>query len=68
MGPAARKIVCWWPWKDRVFSWHRKRACEIRSEVYKVVLDDSTVKTWLINFMQSTISVGYLFTNNAHRI
>ncbi|KAF6146571.1 hypothetical protein GIB67_008857 [Kingdonia uniflora] len=30
--------------------------------------DDLMVRTWLINFMQSTISVGYLFTNNAHLI
>ncbi|KAF6151074.1 hypothetical protein GIB67_042409 [Kingdonia uniflora] len=30
--------------------------------------DDSMVRTWLINSMQSTISAGYLFTNNAHLI
>ncbi|KAF6147321.1 hypothetical protein GIB67_009804 [Kingdonia uniflora] len=30
--------------------------------------DDSIVRTWLINSMQSMISVGYLFTNNAHLI
>ncbi|KAF6167535.1 hypothetical protein GIB67_031736 [Kingdonia uniflora] len=30
--------------------------------------DDSMVRTWLINSMQSTISVGYLFTNNTHLI
>ncbi|KAF6166897.1 hypothetical protein GIB67_020331 [Kingdonia uniflora] len=26
------------------------------------------VRTWLINFIQPTISAGYLFTNNAHLI
>ncbi|KAF6156985.1 hypothetical protein GIB67_039746, partial [Kingdonia uniflora] len=30
--------------------------------------DDYMVKTWLINYMQPTISVGYLFTNNTHLI
>ncbi|KAF6163998.1 hypothetical protein GIB67_028702, partial [Kingdonia uniflora] len=30
--------------------------------------DDSMMRNWLINFMQPTISAGYLFTNNAHLI
>ncbi|KAF6135367.1 hypothetical protein GIB67_027241 [Kingdonia uniflora] len=30
--------------------------------------NDLMVRTWLINYMQPTISAGYLFTNNAHLI
>ncbi|KAF6153092.1 hypothetical protein GIB67_034814 [Kingdonia uniflora] len=63
-----REIVCWWPWKDRVSSWHIKRTCRINPKYAKWFSDDSIVRTWLINSMQSTISAGYLFTNNAHLI
>ncbi|KAF6142094.1 hypothetical protein GIB67_037012 [Kingdonia uniflora] len=62
-----REIVCWWPWKDRVSSWHRKRT-DSDSKYAKWFSDDSMVRTWLINSKQPTISAGYLFTNNTHLI
>ncbi|KAF6135025.1 hypothetical protein GIB67_014074 [Kingdonia uniflora] len=62
------EIICWWPWKDRVSSCHRKELAESDPKYAKWFLDDLMVRTWLINSMQSTISVGYLFTNNAHLI
>ncbi|KAF6146720.1 hypothetical protein GIB67_009006 [Kingdonia uniflora] len=42
-------------------------SCRIRSYA-KWFSDDSKMRTWLINFMQPTITVEYLFTNNAHLI
>ncbi|KAF6151117.1 hypothetical protein GIB67_002369 [Kingdonia uniflora] len=63
------EIVCWWSRKDRVFSWHRKKNSAKSDLKYaKWFSDDSMVRTWLINSIQSMISTGYLFSNNAHLI
>ncbi|KAF6135008.1 hypothetical protein GIB67_014057 [Kingdonia uniflora] len=45
-----------------------KEPVELDSKYAKWFSDDSMIRTWLINSIQSIISAGYLFTNNAHLI
>ncbi|KAF6140721.1 hypothetical protein GIB67_035148 [Kingdonia uniflora] len=63
-----REIVCWWRGKIGFLLGTEKEPAKSDPKYAKWFSDDSMVRTWLINFMQSTISAGYLSTNNAHLI